>query len=290
MMRHLGDITKINGAEIPPVDVIIGGSPCQDLSVAGKREGLAGERSGLFMEQIRIVKEMRENDRKMGRDFHLCRPRYLVWENVCGALSSGTPKGEDFRIVLEEIARVCEPNAVIPRPDKWSNAGCIVGKRWAIAWRIHDAQFWGVAQRRRRISLVASFGDQSAGEICFVRHCVQGHFEPGEPQGEETSGDTRDGSDSASQTLTYAIPAYDSNVMKSPNPNTGVRETDYARCLDNSDPSCNQGGTVVCQTYGLDRASYNQGKNAQYDFQVVEEQSPTLVAKGGGAVATNRKS
>ena len=116
-MLHLGDIKNINGAEIPVVDVITGGSPCQDLSVAGRREGLAGERSGLFMEQIRIIKEMRERDRNDGRTGELIRPRYMVWENVPGAFSSGNPKGEDFRIVIEETARVADETAAIPRPE-----------------------------------------------------------------------------------------------------------------------------------------------------------------------------
>lgn len=118
-MKHYGDITKLNGAELPTVDVITGGSPCQDLSVAGKRAGLDGERSGLFMEQIRIIKEMREADVRSGRTNEFCRPRFMVWENVPGALSSGNPKGEDFRIVLEEICKVCDPAAVVPRPEKW---------------------------------------------------------------------------------------------------------------------------------------------------------------------------
>ena len=142
-MNHLGDITQIRGDRVPPVDVIIGGSPCQDLSVAGKRAGLAGERSGLYMEQIRIIKEMRSNARADG---HLRgkSPRYMVWENVPGAFSSNG--GEDFRAVLEEAAHIVEPECVIPRPEngKWTNAGCIVGDRWSIAWRVHDAQFWGV--------------------------------------------------------------------------------------------------------------------------------------------------
>ena len=142
-MKHLGDITKINGAEIEPVDCIIGGSPCQDLSVAGKRAGLAGERSGLFMEQIRIVKEMREHERRIrgtDDDFRL-RPRYMVWENVPGAFSSN--KGEDFRAVLEETAKIKDKNAVIPGPPngKWPHSGCIMGDGWSIAWRLHDALF-----------------------------------------------------------------------------------------------------------------------------------------------------
>ena len=169
-MLHLGDITKINGADVPAVNVIIGGSPCQDLSVAGKRAGLSGERSGLFMEQLRIIKEMRRKDIENGAV--IPRPRYMVWENVPGAFSSN--KGEDFRIVLEETAKVVEPTAAIPRPEKgkWTNAGAIVGDGWSIAWRVLDAQFWGVPQRRRRIALVADFGGESAPEILFERESV----------------------------------------------------------------------------------------------------------------------
>ena len=189
-MKHLGDITKINGAEIEPVDVITAGSPCQDLSVAGKRAGLEGERSGLFMEQIRIIKEMRENDRRTNhRSDEFIRPRYMVWENVPGALSSN--KGEDFRCVLEETAKIVQEDAVIPRPDgKWSNAGCIMGDGWSIAWRIHDAQFWGVPQRRKRIALVADFGGRSAPEILFVRKGLSRDTEPSFQEGEGTSGDS----------------------------------------------------------------------------------------------------
>ena len=178
-MKHYGDITKLSGYDLPPVDVITGGSPCQDLSVAGKRQGLAGERSGLFMEQIRICKEMRRADEQRGRTNQFIRPRYMVWENVPGALSS--QKGEDFRAVLEEIAHVVEPNAVIPRPQKgkWRKSGCIMGDRWSIAWRILDAQFWGVPQRRRRIALVVDFGGESAPEILFVRQSVCGDSEAG---------------------------------------------------------------------------------------------------------------
>lgn len=172
-MKHLGDITQIRGDAVPPVDVIIGGSPCQDLSVAGKRAGLAGERSGLYMEQIRIIKEMRSNVRADG---HLRgrSPRYMVWENVPGAFSSNG--GEDFRAVLEEAARIVEPECVIPRPEngKWTNAGCIMGDGWSIAWRVHDAQFWGVPQRRRRIALISDFGGGSAPEILFEREGMRG--------------------------------------------------------------------------------------------------------------------
>ena len=167
-MNHLGDITRINGSEITPVWCITGGSPCQDLSIAGKRAGLAGARSGLYMEQIRIVKEMRTHERSIGRTGELVRPRYMVWENVPGAYSSNG--GEDFAAVLEEAVRITEPTFALPRlPDKqkWTKAGGIVGDGWSVAWRTHDAQYWGVPQRRRRICMVVDFNGHSAGDILF---------------------------------------------------------------------------------------------------------------------------
>lgn len=171
-MKHYGDITKLHGYDLPVVDVITGGSPCQDLSVAGKREGLAGERSGLFMEQIRIVKEMREHDRATGRPDELVRPRFMVWENVPGAFSSNG--GKDFQAVLTEIIRIAEPDAPnVPMPDKgkWPKSGCLYDEMegWSVAWRVHDAQFWGVPQRRKRIALVADFGGMCAPEVLFER-------------------------------------------------------------------------------------------------------------------------
>lgn len=142
-MIHVGDITKLNGAELPPVDIICGGSPCQDLSVAGARAGLSGARSGLFMEQVRLVKEMRNADKLRGRTALDVRPRFMVWENVPGAFSSGTPKGEDFRIVLEEIVRVKCGSVSIPGPYPWpwQSAGRILlGTDFSLAWRCLDAQ------------------------------------------------------------------------------------------------------------------------------------------------------
>ena len=169
-MIHMGDITKLNGAEFPPVTILCGGSPCQDLSVAGARAGLSGERSGLFMEQIRIVKEMRNADRERGRVGVDVRPRYLCWENVPGAFSSGTPKYEDFRIVLEEIVRVVYPGECIPGPypSPWPDAGVIAfGDDFSLAWRCMDAQYWGVAQRRKRIFLIADFAGPLAPHLLF---------------------------------------------------------------------------------------------------------------------------
>jgi DNA (cytosine-5)-methyltransferase 1 len=173
----LGDITKINGAEIEPVWCITGGSPCQDLSIAGKRAGLAGARSGLFMEQVRIVKEMRAKDKRNGRTGNMVRPRFLVWENVVGAFSSN--KGKDFAAVLEEIIKIAEPEAPgIEVPEKgwpsWGGYHDEMGGRWSVVWRTHDAQYWGVPQRRRRISVVADFGGDTASEIQFDGESVSG--------------------------------------------------------------------------------------------------------------------
>lgn len=196
-MTHYGDITKLNGAKLPAVDVITGGSPCQDLSVAGKRAGLAGERSGLFVEQIRVIKEMRQRDRDCGRAGKLIRPRYMVWENVPGAFSSNA--GEDFRAVLEETAHIADENAVIPEPPrgKWTTSGAIVGDGWSIAWRVLDAQFWGVPQRRRRIALVADFGGQSAPEILFIRDSLSWDTAESRETGQRTAGDAESSIDSA---------------------------------------------------------------------------------------------
>lgn len=171
-MIHLGDITKIHGDEIEPVDCITFGSPCQDLSIAGRRAGLAGERSGLFMEAVRIIKEMRKATDGV-------YPTFAIWENVPGAFSSNN--GEDFRAVLEELARVEQPNAVIPGPPRggrWSKAGAIAGNGWSLAWRQLDSQYFGVAQRRKRIALVADFGGQRAGEILFERTSMSRHPDP----------------------------------------------------------------------------------------------------------------
>lgn len=208
-MLHLGDICKINGAEIEPVWCITGGSPCQDLSIAGKRAGLAGARSGLFMEQVRIVNEMRAEDKRNGRTGDMVRPRFLVWENVVGAFSSN--RGKDFAAVLEEIARIAEPGfslSGLPDKQKWTKAGAIDGDGWSIAWRTHDAKDWGktirdsrtgnvirlgTPQRRRRISVVADFGGEFAAQIQFDRESVSGHPAESGEAGERPAGAAESG-------------------------------------------------------------------------------------------------
>ena len=167
-MKQLGDVTKIDGAAIDPVDVITFGSPCQDLSVAGKQTGIHdGKRSSLFFEAVRIIREMRgiTNGKY---------PRFAVWENVPGAFSSN--KGADFRAVLQALCEVGGEAVPLPEPPKgkWAKAGCVVGDGYSIAWRVYDAQYWGVPQRRKRIYLVADFGSERAGEILFEREGVRG--------------------------------------------------------------------------------------------------------------------
>ena len=165
-VKHYGDISKMNGAEIEPVDIITFGSPCQDMSIAGKRDGLGGSRSSLFYEAVRIIKEMRcKTD---GR-----KPRFIVWENVPGAFSSN--KGEDFRAVLEEVCKIKDESVSVPKTNKWNRAGKIMGDNYSVAWRQFDAQFWGVPQRRKRIYLVADFADWCAGKILFESEGLSGY-------------------------------------------------------------------------------------------------------------------
>ena len=285
-MVHLGDITKMSGYTIPPVDVITFGSPCQDLSIAGKRAGMAGERSGLFSEAVRIIREMRYAT--FG-----AYPKYAVWENVPGAFSSN--KGEDFHAVLQSLCRVIDPDAVIPRPTdarggiKWPRAGAVLADHYSLAWRTMDAQHWGVPQRRLRISLVLDLTGGRAGEILFEPESLRGHFAPGVTPGQAApvvvGGCTEDAnraftlkirsgcegggkgalvqteksatlSTLQDQTLFVAEPprAYSfdslaSNSMKSSNPHSGCREVEIAKTLDTSlpDPAKNQGGIAIVE-------------------------------------------
>lgn len=198
-MKHFGDINKLNGADLEPVTIIAGGSPCQDMSIAGKREGLDGSRSNLFREQIRIIKEMRESDRAAGRTGTQIRPRYMVWENVPGAFSSNKGKGKDFQAVLQEIVSITdeESNVPLPQKGKWQTAGCIMGDHFSIAWRVLDAQYWGVPQRRKRIYLVADFGGNTAPKILFEREGLSGNFTESREAWQRTAGDIKTGTHKA---------------------------------------------------------------------------------------------
>ena len=180
-MKHYGDVSAQNGADLPPVDIITFGSPCQDMSVAGKRSGLDGERSSLFYQAVRIVKEMRcKTNGKY--------PRFVVWENVQGAFSSN--KGEDFRAVLSSLCKIKREDYAVPElPNgKWDNAGCIMGEDFSLAWRLFDAQYWGVPQRRKRIYLVADLDGGSAGKILFESEGVSGYTPQGFRSWQGTAG------------------------------------------------------------------------------------------------------
>ena len=285
-MVHLGDITKMSGYAIPPVDVITFGSPCQDLSIAGKRAGMAGERSGLFSEAVRIIREMRYAT--FG-----AYPKYAVWENVPGAFSSN--KGEDFHAVLQSLCRVIDPDATIPRPTdarggiKWPRAGAILADHYSLAWRTMDAQHWGVPQRRLRISLVLDLTGGRAGEILFEPESLRGHFAPSVTPGQATAGTIENGAGTADRAFTlkirsgcegggkgalvqteksatlstlqdqtlfvaeppraYSFDSLASNSMKSSNPHSGCREVEIAKTLDTSppDPAKNQGGIAIVE-------------------------------------------
>ena len=358
-MKHLGSVTDVHGGKIEPVDIITFGSPCQDLSVAGKRAGLKHEtegdeettRSGLFVEAVRIIKEMRGATNGV-------YPRFAVWENVPGAFSSNG--GEDFRTVLEKLIQVAEPSAVMPSVPKggWAYADSYRGDGWSIAYRVFDAQYWGVPQRRRRIYLVADFRGECAGEVLFKSHGLRGYFEegrtpwqgitPNAERGSSTndcegipytlivrSGVERDSKGKVagkgaliqkdkSATLSTVQDQYlfqpitfepgiaqregghiYEGVSGTLRANAGDNKMAVAYSVENhpADSRVNLdesgkvqtltsrmgtcGGNVpmVMEAIGLDRASFNQGKNAQFDFSITEDGTePTLTARGPGAV------
>ena len=354
----------MDGAEIEPVDIVTFGSPCQDLSVAGKRAGLDGERSGLFMEAVRIIKEMR--CKTNGR-----YPSIAIWENVPGAFSSN--KGEDFRTVLEELCKIKRSDTLIPKPPKrggrnaWNDAGLIVGDGFSIAWRVLDAQFWGVPQRRRRIFLVADFRGQCAGEILFEREGLSRSFAESRKAWKGITHSLACGSDAK---VWDARGNGDGRTCPTITGDHNNRITDYTTLLVRERYGCegggkgvliqeNKSGTISCNNdqflvitdadlynqahsgnivnclnvddigearaneiivmatqqggaeighdlcptitaaagtsgnnqpvicYALDRSSFNQGINAQYDIGIDDSGiAQTLVAKGPGAVCS----
>ena len=319
-MKHLGSVTDTKGNEVEPVDVITFGSPCQDLSVAGKRAGLKHEdngddettRSGLFMEAVRIIREMREATNGV-------YPRFALWENVPGAFSSN--KGEDFRIVLEELIKIVEPSAVMPPVPKngWPYADHYCGDGWSIAYRVLDAQHCGVPQRRKRIYLILDLGGQCAGEISFKREGLRGYFEKGRSPWQSLTGDAencagaadREGKcvafhllqdpvpnsvvspcmgqgnseeGQASIGVAYSFDSLASNSMKSSNPYSGCRQVEVAKCLDTTDPnpSKNQGGIAIVEQI-IDTNILDDQGGSQISVRT-DGKSPTLRAEMHGNV------
>ena len=382
-MKHYGNVAEIDGGKVEPVDIITFGSPCQDMSIAGKRAGLDGSRSNLFYEAVRIIKEMRKSTNGI-------YPRYAVWENVTGAFSSN--KGEDFRCVLEAMCRISDEEVYVPSADKWQQAGCILGGHYSVAWRTFDAQYWGVPQRRKRIYLVADFAGECATEILFKPESVSWHTPKSFQSRQRVAGCATDCTGTASlhlnekggqrmevaddvpttlrtesccppcvlksagfctehsaqsRSIGYeeetsptlragVVPAViavenhpnDSRVKLSEDGNvqaltsrmgTGggkgalvletpktlkirsgcegggkgalIQENKSATLGCNNDQvlfCVDQGGDKsarCCVAYGIDRAAFNQGVNAKYDFSIEEELMPTMVAKGANACA-----
>lgn len=341
-VKHLGDIHAIDGGKIEPVDIITFGSPCTDLSIAGKRAGLEGRQSCLFYEAVRIIKEMRCAT-------HGKSPRFIVWENVTGAFSSSA--GRDFQSVLTEIVRIKEPQAPeVPLPEKgaWPYADLLLGDGWSLAYRVLDAQGWGVPQRRRRIYLVADFGGACAGQILFDAESVLGHLAPRFASWQGIAGEFADGTGTSGRRVSagfctehsaqsrsigyaeeksptlraetvpavfeshgsdaryngpleicptvlrhygtggnnqpivlndvqaYGISSFQSNAMKSDNPNSGIYETKTARTVDKNggNPSCCQGGVAVVTIQGS--AIGRQEKNGPQGSGIAEDVSFTL--------------
>ena len=241
-MKHLGSVTDVYGGDIEPVDIITFGSPCQDLSVAGKRAGLKHKsngddettRSGLFMEAVRIIKEMRE---ATNGEY----PTFAVWENVPGSFSSN--KGEDFRTVLEELIKIVEPTAVMPAVPKngWPYSDSYCGDGWSLAYRVFDAQYWGVPQRRRRIYLVLDLRGQRAGKVSFEREGLRGNFATFRTAGQGTAGDAanRTGADDCEGAIpTYCIQGAVIGRSDTAGPGgKGYRDDDKAFTIDTKAPS-----------------------------------------------------
>ena len=310
-VKHYGDISKMNGAEIEPVDIITFGSPCQDMSIAGKRDGLGGSRSSLFYEAVRIIKEMRcKTD---GR-----KPRFIVWENVPGAFSSN--KGEDFKAVLEEVCKIKHESVSVPKPNKWNRAGKIMGDGYSVAWRQFDAQFWGVPQRRKRIYLVADFADWCAGKILFESEGLSGYSKTSISSWQGSAATVRAGTQDAgiglmfenhgqdprytgpldvSQTVlsTYGtggnnqpfivedMKSYDVRLTSEGTRNArhNVYETDTSRTIDTggNSPDSNQGGVAVV-AYGICSKDSNSMKSDNPNSGFYEaDTSRTLDGNGG---------
>ena len=320
-MHHYGDICKINGAAIEPVWCITGGSPCQDLSIAGKRAGFQDEngeltRSGLFMEMIRVIKEMREGDIKNGRTNEYIRPRFVIWENVAGAFTSN--RGQDFRAVLEEFCRIKESSISIPMPDngRWAHSGAIICNGMSLCWRLMDAQYFGVPQRRKRIALVVDYGGYNATDILlsgepFVGDITDGRFGKVLPVGKSLRGNTSesgqegqgaagsaetsvDGSDNAGSmdgacgetSYTLKIRGGSDTYLK-PDGSIGTAgkgalvQTEQSATLGVS-----QDQTLFAPAYGLGRDSFNSGENAQYTMSIEEETQPPITNRGAGGVCS----
>lgn len=310
IIHHLGDICKINGAAIEPVWCITGGSPCQDLSIAGKRKGFTdtdGEltRSGLFMEMIRVIKEMRGADEHNGRTNEYIRPRFVIWENVAGAFTSN--RGEDFRCVLEEFCRIKESSISIPMPDngKWSHSGAIACNGMSVAWRLMDAQYFGVPQRRKRISLVVDYGGSNAPDILFsgepfvgditdgrfgkvlpVGESLRGNTTQSRQEGQGVAGSAETGVDGSDNSYTLKIRGGSDTYLKSDGSIGTAGKGALIQTEQSATLGVSQDQTLFAPAYGLGRDSFNSGENAQFAMSIEEETQPPITERGAGGVCS----
>jgi len=313
-VKHYGDVNTLDGGELEPVDIITFGSPCTDLSIAGKRAGLEGSQSGLFHQAVRIIKEMREKTNGI-------YPRFIVWENVPGAFSSHG--GDDFQKVLEEICGICDDSVSVPGSAKWEPAGCILGDGFSVAWRVLDADAWGVPQRRKRIYLVGHLTGHCAGKILFESEGLSGYSAEGFRSWQRTACHTESGVGEAgggiclndqggnrmdvthetTATLraeahhpplvlhhdTFGICSKDSNSMKSDNPKSGFYGADTSRTLDanGGNPSCNQGGIAVVETVKTFDVRQSSDGTQNMRNHAYESETSRCVDRGGNMPGSN---
>ena len=318
-MKHYGNISAMDGGKIEPVDIITFGSPCQDMSVAGRRDGLDGSRSSLFYEAVRIIKEMRcaTDDRY---------PRYIVWENVPGAFSSN--KGEDFKAVLEAVIGIAKPNAQVPMPEKarWPYADLYMGDGWSVAYRTLDAQYWGVPQRRRRIYLVADLAGGGAGKILFESEGLSGYSKTSISSWQGSAATVRKSTENAGIGLMFENHGQDARYtgpldvsqtvlstygtggnnqpfivedMKSfdvrltsegtRNARNNVYETDTSRTIDTggNSPDSNQGGVAVV-AYGICSKDSNSMKSANPKSGFYKANTSRTIDGNGGNPSCNQ--
>lgn len=306
-VKHYGDVSSLSGKDLSPVDVITFGSPCQDLSLAGKRAGLQdGQRSNLFFQAIRIIKEMREATNGQ-------YPRFAVWENVYGAFISND--GEDFRSVLEALCQVKAETFTVPRPKdgEWATSGCVMGDGFSVAWRGLDAQYWGVPQRRKRIYLVADFTSASAPEILFDEDRMHRDFTPGKSTEQGNTGlsgkgtdrtdkaiiienhpaDARLKADTVCPTITakcgtggnntplvaYNVHSTHGNGYKSDNPFGAFARANTAKCLDclAGSPNKNQGGTLIVYSAGFTSGFVNKSLELASTLTATSYKEPPIL-------------
>ena len=275
-LKHYGDVSKMDGGMTEPVDIITFGSPCQDMSIAGKRSGLDGSRSSLFYEAIRIVKEMRcATNGKY--------PRYIVWENVPGAFTSN--KGEDFRCVLESICHIKDASVSIPKPRKWQHAGCVMGDGYSIAWRQLDAQYFGVPQRRKRIYLVADLAGERAGKILFESEGLSGYSAQGFRSWQRAAGGLEESPDASGGLRRNDCRCFDVRFTSegTRNARQNCYETTTSRTIDTggNTPDSNQGGVAVVAFGICAKNSYSMKSDNPKNGFYKAETSRTLDGNGG---------